>query len=94
IFLPDKDNLIIERYAIPDTTIRVKYSIEDTEGEVDNTNSNIENIPESVPENITEKSPQTGDNSHIALWYALLFVSGGALFGTTVVSKKKKHSEN
>lgn len=40
------------------------------------------------------KSPQTGDNSHMALWMALLFVSGGAVIGTTLVSKKKKHSEN
>ena len=40
------------------------------------------------------KSPQTSDNSHMALWVALLFVSGGALIGTTVVSKKKKHSKN
>ena len=40
------------------------------------------------------KSPQTGDNSHILLWIALLFVSGGAVIGTTIVRKKKKHSEN
>ncbi len=40
------------------------------------------------------KSPQTGDNSHMALWMALLFVSGGAVIGTTLVRKKKKHSEN
>ena len=40
------------------------------------------------------KSPQTGDNSHMALWMALLFVSGGAVIGMTLVSKKKKHSEN
>ena len=40
------------------------------------------------------KSPQTGDNNHIALWVALLFVSGGAVFGTTVVRKKKKHSKH
>ena len=38
------------------------------------------------------KSPQTGDNSNIMLWIALLFISGGAVVGTTVVSKKKKHS--
>ena len=38
------------------------------------------------------KSPQTGDNSHMALWIALLFVSGGALIGTTVVNRKKKRS--
>ena len=38
------------------------------------------------------KSPQTGDNSNLMLWIALLFVSGGAVIRTTVVSKKKKHS--
>ena len=36
------------------------------------------------------KSPQTGDNSNLALWIALLFVSGGAVIGTTVTEKKKK----
>ncbi len=38
------------------------------------------------------KSPQTGDNSNLMLWIALLFVSGGAVIGTIVVSKKKRHS--
>ena len=36
------------------------------------------------------KSPKTGDNSNLMLWFALLFVSGGALIGTTVTEKKKK----
>mgnify|MGYP002534620946 CR=1 FL=1 len=36
------------------------------------------------------KSPKTGDNSNLALWIALLFISGGALIGTTVTEKKKK----
>ena len=39
------------------------------------------------------KSPKTGDNSHIALWIALLFVSGGAV-ATTGVRKKKKHGKH
>ena len=39
-----------------------------------------------------DKSPQTGDNSNLLLWMALLFVSGGAAIGTTVVSRKKKYS--
>ena len=38
------------------------------------------------------KSPQTGDTSSLMLWIALLFVSGCAVIGTTVVSKKKKRS--
>lgn len=37
-------------------------------------------------------SPQTGDNSNMILWIALLFISGGVVTGTTVISKKKKHS--
>ena len=37
-------------------------------------------------------SPQTGDNSHMALWLAVLLVSGGTLIVTTVVSKKRKRA--
>lgn len=37
-------------------------------------------------------SPKTGDTSNLALWIALLFISGGIVTGTTVVSKKKKRS--
>ena len=36
------------------------------------------------------KSPQTGENSHMALWIALLFVSGAGVIGTTVYGKKKR----
>ena len=39
-----------------------------------------------------QKSPSTGDTSNLALWIALLFVSGGAAIGTTVVSRKKKYN--
>ena len=38
------------------------------------------------------KLPQTGDISNLALWLALLFVSGGAAIGTTIVSRKKKYN--
>ena len=37
-------------------------------------------------------SPQTGDNSNMILWIALLFVSGGVVIGITVYSKKKKEN--
>jgi len=36
------------------------------------------------------KSPQTGDNSNLMLWIALLFISGGVVIGTAVTEKKKK----
>lgn len=38
--------------------------------------------------------PQTGDNSHMALWVAPLLVSGGALIATAVYGKKRKSEEN
>ena len=38
------------------------------------------------------KLPQTGDTSNLALWIALLFISGGAAIGTTIVSRKKKYN--
>lgn len=42
------------------------------------------------PEN--PDSPQTGDNSMMGLWIALLFVSGVGVVGTTIYSRKKKYS--
>ena len=38
------------------------------------------------------KFPQTGDNSNITLWLALLFVSGGSVVATKLVGKKKKYN--
>lgn len=37
-------------------------------------------------------SANTGDSSNPVLWSALLFISGGAVIGTTVVSRKKKYN--
>ena len=38
------------------------------------------------------KSPQTGDNSNLVLWIALLIISGGVIKGVTAFGKSKKHS--
>ena len=38
------------------------------------------------------KSPQTGDNSNLVLWIALLITSGGVMKGVTAFGKSKKHS--
>lgn len=43
--------------------------------------------------NKNTNSPQTGDNSNLWMWFAVLFISGGMLVGTTVYSKKKKYSK-
>ena len=48
--------------------------------------------PASTKLGTSNKGPQTGDTSNLALWIALLFASGGAAIGTTVVSRKKKYN--
>ena len=52
----------------------------------------LEKKPASTKPGTSGKSPQTGDTSNPALWIALLFISGGAAIGTTVVSRKKKYN--
>ena len=52
----------------------------------------LEKNPASTKTGTSDKSPQTGDTSNLALWIALLFISGGAAIGTTVVSRKKKYN--
>ena len=41
----------------------------------------------------TTGSPQTGDNSNIALWIAVLLAAGVALTGTAAYSRKRKYSK-
>ena len=52
----------------------------------------LEKKPASTKPGTSDKSPQTGDTSNLALWIALLFISGGAAIGTTIVSRKKKYN--
>ncbi len=50
----------------------------------------FENVYDYTPTPEYPKSPQTGDNTNLHLWFALLFVSGGGIFGTTLYGRKKK----
>ena len=52
----------------------------------------LEKKPASTKPGTSDRNPQTGDTSNLALWIALLFISGGAAIGTTVVSRKKKYN--
>ena len=52
----------------------------------------LEKKPASTKAGASDKGPRTGDTSNLALWFALLLVSGGAVIGTTAVSRKKKHN--
>ena len=48
--------------------------------------------PTQTNPNTGTESPKTGDNSNMILWIALLFISGGAVIGITVYSKRKKEN--
>ncbi len=47
--------------------------------------------PNHVPET---SSPQTGDNSNLYLWLALLFISGGAVITLTVYDRKRRTAKH
>ena len=59
---------------------------------IENAIATLEKKPSSTKAGTSDKSLKTGDTSNLALWIALLFVSGGAAIGTTVVSRKKKYN--
>ena len=48
--------------------------------------------PTQTNPNTGAESSKTGDKSNMILWIALLFISGGAVIGSTVYSKKKKEN--
>lgn len=48
--------------------------------------------PTQTNSNTGAEGPKTGDNSNMIFWIALLFISGGAVIGITVYSKKKKEN--
>ena len=52
----------------------------------------LEKKPASIIPGTSDKSPQTGDTSNLALWIALLFTSCGATIAITVVNRKKKYN--
>ena len=59
---------------------------EDEEKEIKKANTAAERLPDAP------RSPKTGDNNSLILWIALLFISGGTVINTTVVTKKKRHN--
>ena len=46
-----------------------------------------------TPSDTDTSSPQTGDDSNIALWIGVLLAAGAALTGTAVYSRKRKYSK-
>ena len=85
--LSDKSDLDRVKKLLEGLTENEKAMLDkDALGKVDALAEKIQKLAEEA------NSPKTGDTSNLALWIALLFISGEAVIGTTVVSKKQKHS--
>ena len=85
--LSDKSELDRVKKLLEGLTENEKAMLgKDALGKVDALAEKIQKLTEEAD------SPKTGDTSNLALWIALLFISGGIVTGTTVVSKKKKRS--
>ena len=93
--LPSADNAKLSDKSALDQVKKILEGLTENEkamlgkdalGKVDALAEKIKKLAEEA------NSPKTGDTSNLALWIALLFISGGVVTGTTVVSKKKNRS--
>ncbi len=50
------------------------------------------NKPTDSDKPVDSDNPQTGDNSHMAMWIALLFISGGVVITLTVYDRKRRYT--
>ncbi|WP_235250265.1 sortase B protein-sorting domain-containing protein [Faecalicatena contorta] len=91
----DKDTYSIESVQLEQNGLTVRCVITDQLGYSVTSDSAVLSVQakqaaNSDTLNNDTETPQTGDNSHMALWIALLFVSGAGVIGTTVYGKKKR----
>ena len=57
----------------------------------DDSDAFLQEAEEEIPEK-GGTGPQSGDNSNMALWVALLLISGGLMTVMCIYGRKKKHS--
>ena len=78
--------------VVRDKNITEQSDVDKMAKDIEDAIAALEKKPASTKAGASDKGPRTGDTSNLALWFALLFVSGGAVIGTTAVSRKKKHN--
>ena len=79
--------------VVRDKNITEQSEVDKMEKAIEDAIAALEKKPASTKVGTSDKSPKTGDTSNLALWIVLLFVSGGAAIGTTVVSREKKYNK-
>ena len=77
-------------------TATAKFTVKAKPAETATTQPTVTPQPTAQPQPTVQPVspiPRTGDTANPALWFALLIVSGGAVIGITVASRKKKHNK-
>ena len=88
--LSDKSGLDRVKEILAGLTENEKAMLgKDAIGKIDALAEKIQKLDEEAGKS---DSVKTGDTNNLALWIALLFISGGVVTGTAVVIKKKEHS--
>ncbi len=84
-----------EKITMPDVPTKDGYTVKwDKELDTVKGDVTVKAVYTEIPKTDIPSSPQTCDNSNMALWIALLFISGGAVITLTVVDRKRKAKEN
>ncbi len=80
-----------EKVTMPDVPTKDGYTVKwDKELDTVTEDVTVKAVYTEISKTHTPSSPQTGDNSNMMLWIALLFISGGAVITLTVVDRKRK----
>ena len=75
-------------------TATAKFTVKAKPAQTANPQPTVTPQPTAQPQpTVQPVSPRTGDTANLALWFAMLIVSGGAAIGITVASRKKKHNK-
>lgn len=86
----DKDTYRIASVQLEQNGLTVRCVITDQFGDSVTSDSAALSVRAKQAANSDTETPQTGDNSHMALWIALLAASVSGLAGTAVYSKRKR----
>lgn len=80
-----------ETVTMPDVPTKEGFTVKwETTIDKATGDATIKAVYTEIPNADTPTSPQTGDNSNMFLWIALLFISGGALITLTICDRKQR----
>ena len=79
--------------VVRDKNITEQSEVDKMVKTIDDAIAALEKKHASTKPGTSDKGPQTGDTSNLALWFILLFASGCAAISTTLVSRKKKYNK-